>query len=140
MSSHIQQHIDHFTPTRYESQVIHDYQPKNIPGKSSLSINNKKSSHPPIPQQFLQTNINGSQSLKHHQSSSHPSVLPSSSSRSPYPSTFTVQPTHFTSYSHNIEFPINTFQQQQTRRIGYTAAPIYPTSRAYLHLESPANV
>jgi hypothetical protein len=106
-------------------------------------VNNLKSSHPPIPRQFYQTNINGSQSLRQQQSSSHPSILPSST-RSPYPSTFTVQPAHFTSYSHNFDNPINPSQQQQqqhqTRRIGYTAAPIYPTSRSYFHLESPANV
>jgi hypothetical protein len=136
-SSHSQQNNDHFTSTRYESQIV----PKTIPGKSSLSINNHKSSHPPIPRQFLQANINGSQSLRQHQTSSYPSILPTSTNRSPYPSTFTVQPTHFTSYSHNFDNPINTSQQQQqTRRIGYTAAPVYPTSRNYFHLESPANV
>jgi hypothetical protein len=129
-SSNTQQIVDHFTPIRYES---HSSQSKNIPGKSSLSVNNQKSSHAPIPRQFFQGNINGSQSLKQHQSSSHPSILP-------YPSTFTVQPAHFTSYSHNFDNPINTSQQQQTRRIGYTAAPVYPTSRNYFHLESPANV
>lgn len=103
-------------------------------------MNNQKPSHPSIPQQFYQTNINGSQSLRQQQSSSHPSILPTST-RSTYPSTFTVQPTQFTSYSHNFDNPINSSQQQQqTRRIGYTAAPIYPTSRTYFHLESPANV
>jgi hypothetical protein len=30
--------------------------------------------------------------------------------------------------------------QQQIRRIGYTAAPVYPASRSYFHLENPANV
>jgi hypothetical protein len=134
-SNQMSQNNDHFTPTRYESQVIHNYQTKNLPGKSSLSINNQKPSHPPIPRQFLQANINGSQSLRQHQSSSHGSILPTST----YPSTFTVQPSHFTSYSHNFDNPINS-SQQQTRRIGYTAAPVYPTSRNYFHLESPANV
>ncbi|CAF3675334.1 unnamed protein product [Rotaria sordida] len=142
-SLHGQQKIDNLVPTRYESQIIHDYQSKNISGKSSLSINNQKTSYPSIPKQFLQTNINGSQSLKQRQSSSHPSIIPVSSNHSLYPSTFTVQPSHFTSYSHNIDTPINTshhHQQQQQRRIGYTAAPVYPTSRGYFHVESPANV
>jgi hypothetical protein len=143
MPSQGQQNIDHFTSRRYESQVAHNYQVKNIPGKSSLSINHQKSSYPSIPRQFLQANINGSQSLRQYQSSSHPSILPTSLIRLPYPSTFTVQPTHFTSYSHNFDNPINTSQQQQqqqTRRIGYSAAPVYPTSRNYFQLESPANV
>ena len=109
-------------------------------GKSSLSINNQQHLHPPIPRYLLQANVNGSQSLKHHQPSSHSSILPSSLDRLPYPSTFTVQPSQFTSYSHNIDTPMNTSQQQSTRRIDYTAAPIYPTSRSYFHLESPANV
>ncbi|CAF0866578.1 unnamed protein product [Rotaria sordida] len=138
-----EQKIDNLVPTRYESQIIHDYQSKNISGKSSLSINNQKTSYPSIPKQFLQTNINGSQSLKQRQSSSHPSIIPVSSNHSLSPSTFTVQPSHFTSYSHNIDTPINTshhHQQQQQRRIGYTAAPVYPTSRGYFHVESPANV
>ncbi len=138
-SSHSQPNNDHYPSTRYESQIVHNYQPKTISGKSSLSINNPKSSHPPIPRQFLQANINGSQSLRQHQSSSYPSILPTSTNHSSYPSTFTVQPAHFTSYSHNFDNPINT-SQQQTRRIGYTAAPVYPTSRNYFHVESPANV
>jgi hypothetical protein len=141
--------IDHFTPTRYDSQVVHDHLLKtnnnSMPGKSSLTITSQKTPHPPIPRQFLQANINGTQSFKHNSPSSHPSVLPSSSSRSPYPSTFTVQPSHFTSYSHNMDFTGGMPQQQQqqqqtTRRMGYTVAPVYPTSRGYLHLESPANV
>ncbi|CAF3654779.1 unnamed protein product [Rotaria sp. Silwood1] len=140
ISLHGQQKLDHLKSTRYESQIIHDYPSKNVPGKSSLSMNSQKSSHPPIPKQFLYTNINGSQSLKQHQSSPHPSIIPVSSMRLPYPSTFTVQPAQYTSYSHNMDTPINTSYQQQTRRIGYTAAPVYPTSRNYFHLESPANV
>lgn len=121
-----------------------DFQSKNITGKSSLSISSQKASHPSIPRQFLHANISGSQSLKQHQSSSHPSILPLPSSNSSYPSTFTVQPSHFTSYSHNMDIPMGISQpqqpQQQTRRIGYTAAPVYPTSRTYFHLENPANV
>jgi hypothetical protein len=137
--SHGQQIIDHFPSARYESQGLHNYQSKNIPGQSSLSINKQKPSHPAIPRQFLQANVNGSQSLKQHQTSSHPSILPLSTTRSPYPSTFSVQPSHFTSYSHNNGIPMST-SQQQIRRIGYTAAPVYPASRSYFHLENPANV
>lgn len=130
-SSYGQPIIDHFTPVRHESQAAHTFQS----GKSSLSIASQKPAHPSIPRQFLHANLNGSQSLRQHQSSSRSSILPSSSA-SPYPSTFTVQPSHFTSYSHNFDNP----SQQPTRRIGYTAAPVYPTSRNYFHLESPANV
>ncbi|CAF1427046.1 unnamed protein product [Adineta steineri] len=146
ISSHGQQKTEHFTPTRHESYGTHDYQSKHVPGPSSLSVINQKSSHPPIPRQFLQTNVHGSQSLKNHQSPSYSSILPSSN-RSPYPSTFAVQPSNFTSYSHNNDIPMNMShqqlqqqQQQQTRRIGYSAAPIYPTSRSYFHFENPANV
>jgi hypothetical protein len=115
---HTQQMIDNFASTRHEPPVI--------PGKSSLSINLQKPSHPSIPRQFLQANINGTQSLKQHQTSS----------RSPYPSTFTVQSNHSNSYTNNIEFPINT--SQQTKRT--TGTPVYPTSRGYMHFERPANV
>ncbi|CAF4810659.1 unnamed protein product, partial [Rotaria magnacalcarata] len=139
LSSHSQQKVDHMPTIRYESQLMHDYQSKNMPGKSSLSINTQKSVHPPIPRQFLNSNLSGSQSLKQHQPSSHPSILPLQTIQSPYPSTFTVQPAHFTSYSHNMDIPINT-SQQQNRRIGYAATPIYPTVQSYFHLESPANV
>ncbi|CAF3148603.1 unnamed protein product [Rotaria socialis] len=139
LSSHSQQQVDHIPTMRYESKLMHEYQSKNMPGKSSLSINTQKSVHPPIPRQFLNSNLNGSQSLKQHQPSSHPSILPLQTTQSPYPSTFTVQPAHFTSYSHNMDIPINT-SQQQNRRIGYTATPIYPTTRSYFHLENPANV
>lgn len=109
---HHQHIIDHFTPPlppRPESQIIS--------GKSSLSVNLQKSSHPPIPRQFLQTNLNGTQSLKNHQIKS----------RSPYPTTFTVQSNHITSHNHHQDFPINT-SQQQTK------------SRTFLQFESPANV
>ncbi|CAF5010940.1 unnamed protein product, partial [Rotaria socialis] len=99
LSSHSQQQVDHIPTMRYESKLMHEYQSKNMPGKSSLSINTQKSVHPPIPRQFLNSNLNGSQSLKQHQPSSHPSILPLQTTQSPYPSTFTVQPAHFTSYS-----------------------------------------
>ena len=132
-----QQIIDHFTPTRYESHLTHNFQPKTISGKSSVASHQPKSSHPPIPRQFFHTNVSGSQSLRQHSSSSHPSVVPVSS-RSPYPSTFTVQPTHFTTYSHHQEYPSQP-QQQPPRRVGHSATSIYPTAR-YFQLESPANV
>jgi hypothetical protein len=106
--SYNQQIPDHFIPPRPQSQIIS--------GKSSLSINLQKPSHPPIPRQFLQSNLNGTQSLKHHQTKS----------RSPYPPTFTVQSNHFTSHNQNKDFPINTSQQTK--------------SRPYLQFENPANV
>lgn len=129
---------DHFTPTRYEPPLIPTFQPKTLPSKSSFSITSSKSAHLPIPQQFLQSNLNGSQSLRQHQTTSHSSIIPPNT-RSPYPSTFTVQPSHFTSYSHNFDHPINPSQQQQqqTRRFGgYPGTSV----RNYFHLESPANV
>ena len=46
---------------------------------SSSTVHHHKSSHPPIPRQFLQSNITGTQSLKQHQPSSRPSALPASS-------------------------------------------------------------
>ncbi|CAF0997726.1 unnamed protein product [Adineta ricciae] len=130
---------EHFTSTRHESHGIHDYQPKTTLAQSSLSMTNQKSSHPPIPRQFIHTNMNGSQSLKNHQPTSYPSILPTPT-RSPYPSTFTVQSSHFTSYSHNMDHSMGPSQQQQPKRMGYASAPIYPPSRNYFHLENPANV
>jgi hypothetical protein len=102
--------IDYLPPTRHEPQII--------PGKSSLSVNLQKPTHPPIPKQFLQANTNGSQSLRHHQPPS----------RSPYPPTFHIQP------NQNLDFPIHT--SQQIKRTGHTPT----TSRAYLQFENPANV
>ncbi|CAF2758571.1 unnamed protein product [Rotaria sp. Silwood2] len=113
--SHNQQKLEQFTPPRHELQILS--------GKSSLSTNLQKSLHPPIPQQFLQSNINGTQSLKHHQ------II----SRSPYPSTFSIQSNHLNSHHHNKDISINT--SQQTKRTGYTIS-----SRTYLQFESPANV
>ncbi|CAF3690986.1 unnamed protein product [Adineta steineri] len=110
--SHNQQMIDNFIQTRHETPPI--------PGKSSLSINLQKPSHPPIPRQFLQTNMNGTQSLKAHQTKS----------RSPYPTTYTVQSNHFIPHNQNLDYPINTSQQTS-----YTTK-----SRAYLQFENPANV
>jgi hypothetical protein len=89
--------------SHHESQII--------PGKSSLSIHHYKSSYPPIPRQFLQSNINGTQSLKHHQPIS----------RSPYPSAIP--------YKQNFDFPINHTSQRNGS-----------TSRTYLQFENPANV
>ncbi|CAF1041998.1 unnamed protein product [Adineta ricciae] len=129
---------EHFTSTHHESHGTHDYQPKTTLAQSSLSMTNQKSSHPPIPRQFIHTNMNGSQSLKHHQPTSYPSILPTST-RSPYPSTFTVQSSHFTSYSHNMDHSMSP-SQPQPKRMGYASAPIYPPSRNYFHLENPANV
>ncbi|CAF3579779.1 unnamed protein product [Rotaria sp. Silwood1] len=111
--SHNQQNLGQFIPTHHELQIIS--------GRSSLSTNLQKSSHLPIPQQFLQTNINGTQSLKHHHMIS----------RSPYPSTFSVQTNHLNSHNHNNkDISINTSQ-----RTGYTIS-----SRSYLQFENPANV
>ena len=114
--SHNQQNLDHFTPPPRP-------EPRNIPGKSSLSINLQKPSHPPIPRQFLQSNLNGTQSLKQHLTKS----------RSPYPPTFTVQSNHFISHNPNKDSPINT--SQQTKPTGYTTK-----ARTYLQFENPANV
>ncbi|CAF1065532.1 unnamed protein product [Rotaria sp. Silwood1] len=111
--SYNQQNLGQFIPTHHELQIIS--------GRSSLSTNLQKSSHLPIPQQFLQTNINGTQSLKHHHMIS----------RSPYPSTFSVQTNHLNSHNHNNkDISMNTSQ-----RTSYTIS-----SRSYLQFENPANV
>ncbi|CAF3630837.1 unnamed protein product [Rotaria sordida] len=113
--SYNQKNIEQSTPIHHELKIIS--------GKSSLSTNLQKSSHPPIPQQFLQSNINGSQSLKHHQ------II----SRSPYPSTFLVQSNHLNSHNHNKDISNNT--SQQIKRTSYTIS-----SRNFLPFENPANV
>ncbi|CAF3377001.1 unnamed protein product [Rotaria socialis] len=110
-----QQKIEHFTPPRNES--------KTISGKPSPSNNFKKPSHPPIPHQFLQSNLNGTQSLKTHQ------II----SRSPYPLSFNVHSEHIISHNHTKDFSINT--SEQTKQMHY---PI--SSRSYLSFENPANV
>ena len=133
---------DHFSSAHYESPLVPTFQPRTLPSKSSLSIVHPKPAHPPIPRQFLQSNLSGSQSLRQHSTVSHSSILPTNP-RVPYPSTFTVQPSHFTTYSHNFDHPINSTQQQQQppRRIsGYSGTSVYPPARNYFHLESPANV
>lgn len=113
---------EQYSSPRYESHLVHTFQPKTISAKST---------YPSIPRQFYHMNLNGSQSLKQRQTTSHTSILQPST----YPSTFTVQPTQFTAYSHNFDksMPIN---QQQIRRTN-----IYPSpSRNFFHVESPANV
>ncbi|CAF1180723.1 unnamed protein product [Adineta ricciae] len=107
--------MDHSTPPRHEAQII--------TGKSSLSINLQKPTHPPIPRQFLQSNINGTQSLKHHQNKS----------RSPYPPTFSTPTDQFPMRSQAIDFPINA--SQSSRPPGYP-----PRARVHLQFENPANV
>ena len=113
--SHSQQIIDHFTPTHHQSQIVS--------GKLSLSNNIQKSSHPPIPHNFFQPNLNGTQSLKHHQTPT----------RSLYPSTFTLQPNHLTSQKQNNDVPMNTSQQKN--RTSYIVS-----SRSHMQFENPANV
>jgi len=115
---------EHLPNQHYESQLVHTFQPKTISSKST---------HPSIPRQFYHMNLNGSQSLKQHQTLSHTSILPPPPST--YPSTFVVQPTQFTSYSHNFDKPIQSTQQQIRRTNVYSAS-----SRNFFHLESPANV
>jgi hypothetical protein len=102
---------EHSTATRHEPQIT--------PGKSSLVNHHHKSSYPPIPRQFLQSNINGTQSLKHHQ------II----SRSPYPSISSIQSNHLTSHKQNLDFPINNPSQRTNS-----------TTRSYLPIENPANV
>jgi hypothetical protein len=108
-----------YQPYRFDSNGMSPHQQKPIrdtqiiAGKSSLSALHHKSSHPPIPRQFLQSNINGTQSLKQHQSTSRPSAISISSN-------------HFISPQTNFDFPIHTSQT--------------PTSRTYLQFENPANV
>jgi hypothetical protein len=114
-----QQQQQCYQPYRFDSNGLSPHQQKPtresqiIPGKS-LSVHHHKSSHPPIPRQFLQSNINGTQSLKQHQSTSRPSAL-------------SIPSNHFVSLQSNFDFPIQTSQQPTT-------------SRTYLQFENPANV
>lgn len=109
--SYNQQILDRLTPT-HGSQIIF--------GKSSLSNNIQKPSYLPLPQQFLSSNINGTQSLKYH----------STPTRSPYRSTFSVQSNHMLSNNQNRDLPNHPSQTS-----GYPISP-----RSYLPYESPANV
>ena len=95
----------------HESRSITDYPSKGNSGKSSLANRPPAPTHVALPREFYSTNINGTQSLRHHPPTSR--------------STFTVPPSNFNSYSQAMDFSPNQVQ---------------PMSRSYLKFESPANV
>ncbi|CAF0833685.1 unnamed protein product [Didymodactylos carnosus] len=104
------------------------------------SVGQKHQQHLPLPIQFQ----NGTQSLRHPVSThAHHRSIQSiyynnnrnqHNVKSAYPSTFTVQPIHYTSYSHNIDQ-----QQQQTPKCTFIMLPPHYLRSTALH-ENPANV
>ncbi|CAF1025565.1 unnamed protein product, partial [Didymodactylos carnosus] len=98
----------------------------------------KHQQQPALPVQFQ----SGTQSLRQQSSTHvhHPSIQDfyynnenQHNVKSSYPSTFTVQPTHFTSYSHNVD------QQQQIPKRTHIMSPRHYLHSTTLH-ENPANV